>query len=150
MPPQKLKGKDNSSDLILQSNRKQVNIFRANTYDFWLSGQYGKYNSNIFIFHSLGPFPSKMLNSLFWSPTTAVHRFDAWDMTVPGLYISWSNGNFGYCQRFKLVESLDLYFRVELSPNVTSPTFQDLIIFEVFKHRSQGSMGKSTLGKYKN
>ena len=32
---------------------------RANTYDFWLSGQYGKYNSNIFLFHPLGPFPSK-------------------------------------------------------------------------------------------
>ena len=29
------------------------------------------------------------LNSLFWSPPTAVHRFDASDMAVPGLYISW-------------------------------------------------------------
>ena len=28
------------------------------------------------------------LNSLFWSPPTAVHRFDAWDMEVSGLYIS--------------------------------------------------------------
>ena len=35
----------------------------ANTYDFWLSGQYGKYNSscNIFFFRHLGPFPSKMM-----------------------------------------------------------------------------------------
>ena len=29
------------------------------------------------------------LNSLFWSPPTAVHGFDAWDMAIPGLYISW-------------------------------------------------------------
>ena len=29
------------------------------------------------------------LNSLFWSPPTAVHRSDASDMAVPGLYISW-------------------------------------------------------------
>ena len=29
------------------------------------------------------------LNSLFWSPPTAVHKFDALDMAVPGLYISW-------------------------------------------------------------
>ena len=51
---------------------------RANTYDFWLNGQYGKYNSNIFLFHpGLGPFSLKIdalpLNSLFWSPPTAVH-----------------------------------------------------------------------------
>ena len=41
----------------------------------------------------LGPFSHKNdalpLNSLFWSPPTAVHRSDASDMTVPGLYISW-------------------------------------------------------------
>ena len=58
----KLNGKDYSSDVILQSNKKQVNIsnYRTNTYDFWLSGQYGKCNSTI----------------------------DASDMVVPGLYIS--------------------------------------------------------------
>ena len=28
------------------------------------------------------------LNSLFWSPLTALHGFDTWDMAVPGLYIS--------------------------------------------------------------
>ena len=28
---------------------------------FWLSGKYGKYNRNIFLFHPLGPFPSKMM-----------------------------------------------------------------------------------------
>ena len=63
MSPQKLKGKDYSSDVILQSNKKNKLIYqvRANTYDFWLSGQYGKYNSNIFLFHHLGPFPSKMM-----------------------------------------------------------------------------------------
>ena len=64
----------------------------------WLSGHYGKYNSNIFLFHLLGPSPSKMmrmpLNSLFWSPPTAVHGFDAWDMAVPGLYISCVNYHF--------------------------------------------------------
>jgi len=44
------------------------------------------------LFHPLGPFPSKKdalpLIFLFWSPPTAVHRFDAWDMAVSGLYIS--------------------------------------------------------------
>ena len=29
------------------------------------------------------------LNSLFWFPPIAVHRFDASDMAVPGIYISW-------------------------------------------------------------
>ena len=32
-----------------------------NTYDFWLSGQYGKYNSNIFFIPPLGPFSLKMM-----------------------------------------------------------------------------------------
>ena len=45
------------------------------------------------LFPLLGSFPWKNdalpMNSLFWSPPTAVHRFDAWNMTVPGLYISW-------------------------------------------------------------
>ena len=40
----------------------------------------------------IGPFSiindALPLNSLFWSPPTAVHRFDAWDIAVPGLYIS--------------------------------------------------------------
>ena len=39
-----------------------------------------------------GPFSLKNdalpLNSLFWSPPAAVHRFHAWDMVVSGLYIS--------------------------------------------------------------
>ena len=35
---------------------------RANTYDFWLFGQYGKYNGNIFLFQPLGPFPSEMIH----------------------------------------------------------------------------------------
>ena len=30
-------------------------------YDFWLSGQYGKYNSNIFLFHPKDPFHSKIM-----------------------------------------------------------------------------------------
>ena len=88
MPPHKLKGKDYSSDVILQSNKNQlIYQVRANTYDFWLSSQYGKYNSNIFLFHD----DALPLNSLFWSPPTAVHRFDASDMAVPGLNISWPN-----------------------------------------------------------
>ena len=45
----------------------------------------------------LGPFSLKNdalpLNSLLWSPPTAVHIFDAWDIVVPGLYISWYKGN---------------------------------------------------------
>ena len=75
------------------TKNKFIYIVRANTYDFWLSGQYGKFNSNIFLFHPLGPFPSKMMRCpefYIWSPPiTAEHRFDAWDMAVPGLYISW-------------------------------------------------------------
>ena len=43
------------------TKNKLIYQVRANTYDFWLSGQYGKYNSNIFLFHPLGPFPSKMM-----------------------------------------------------------------------------------------
>ena len=42
----------------------------------------------------LGPFSLKNdelpLNSLFWSPPTAAHRFDSADMAGPGLYIAWS------------------------------------------------------------
>ena len=68
----------------------QLYQVRANTSDFWLSGQYGKYNSYVFFIPPLGPFSLKNaalpLNSLFWSPLTAVHRFDASDMAVPGLY----------------------------------------------------------------
>ena len=33
----------------------------AEVEDFWLFGQYRKYNSNIFLCHPLGPFPSKMM-----------------------------------------------------------------------------------------
>ena len=62
----------------------------ANTYDFWLSGQYGKYNSNIFLFPPLGPFSLKNdalpLNSLFWSPPTAVqdlkHHIHIWRFLI--------------------------------------------------------------------
>ena len=39
------------------TKNKLIYQFRANIYDFWLSGQYGKYNRNIFLFHPLGPFP---------------------------------------------------------------------------------------------
>ena len=41
------------------TKNKLIYQVRANTYNFWLSGQYGKYNSNIFLFHPLGPFLSK-------------------------------------------------------------------------------------------
>jgi len=69
------------------SPRKNKLIYqvRANTYDFWLPGHYGKYNSNIFLL--LFKNDALPLNSLFWSPT-AVHRFDASDMAVPSLNIS--------------------------------------------------------------
>ena len=43
------------------TKNKLIYQVRANTYDFWLSGQYGKYNSNIFLFHPLDPFLSKMM-----------------------------------------------------------------------------------------
>ena len=43
------------------TKNKLIYLVRANTYEFWLSGQYWKYNSNIFLFHPLGPFPSKMM-----------------------------------------------------------------------------------------
>ena len=43
------------------TKNKIIYQVRANKYYFWLSGQYGKYNSNIFLFHPLGPFPSKMM-----------------------------------------------------------------------------------------
>ena len=71
------KGLNLWSDITVQ--KKQVNL--SSEYILFLaSGQYG-------------PFSLKNdalpLNSLFWSPPTAVHRFDAWDMAVPGLYISW-------------------------------------------------------------
>ena len=45
------------------SKNKLIYQVRANTNDFWLSGQYGKYNSNIFLFHPLGPFSSKMMRN---------------------------------------------------------------------------------------
>ena len=49
-----------------------------------LSGQYGKYNSIILLFPTFSLKNDALsLNSLFWSPPTAVHGFDAWDMAVP-------------------------------------------------------------------
>ena len=50
----------------------------------------------IYSYSTLWPFFLKNdvlpLNSLFLSPhPTAVHRFDASDMAVPGLYISFAN-----------------------------------------------------------
>ena len=35
----------------------------------------------------------------FWSTPTAVHRFDASDMVVPGQYIPWSNSK-QYSEQF--------------------------------------------------
>ena len=43
------------------TKNKLIYQVRANINDFWLSGQYGKYKSNIFLFHPLGSFPSKMM-----------------------------------------------------------------------------------------
>jgi len=61
VPPQKLKGKGYSSGYYSPTKNKLIYQVRTNAYDFWLSGQYGKYNSNIFLFLPLGPFPSKMM-----------------------------------------------------------------------------------------
>ena len=76
---------------IPTKNQVNTSRIRANTYDFWLSGQYGKYNMEYILIPSLGPFSfindALPLNFLFWSPPTALHRFDA--SAVPGLYISW-------------------------------------------------------------
>ena len=47
-------------DITVQKN-KLIYQVRASTYDFWLSGQYGKYNINRFLFHPLSPFSWKMM-----------------------------------------------------------------------------------------
>ena len=140
MPPQKLKGKDYSWDVILQSNKKQVNNqVRANTYDFWLSGQYGKFNSNIFLFHPLSPFPPKNnalpLNSLFWSPLTAVHRFDAWDMAVPGLYISWFKPS--NIQNRELLKCTAVFIISPHNMRIWLFTFLPELLYNFFKHLLQ-------------
>ena len=95
--------------------KKQKLIYqvRANTYDIWVSGQYWKYCSNIFLFHPLGPFPSKKdpfpLIFLFWSPPTAVHIFDASNKTVPGLYIFFVF--YDICLKVGKFESRIVYFK---------------------------------------
>ena len=74
--------------MILQSNKKQVNI----------SGQYGKYNSNIFLTHPLDPFPSKMMRCpwilcfdlLPLQYTDLTH--EKWWFLV--FFISWSSYSF--------------------------------------------------------
>ena len=56
--PQEVEGKGLKLwfDITVQ---QKIYIICANA--FRLSGQYGKHNSNIFLFHPLGPFPSKMM-----------------------------------------------------------------------------------------
>ena len=54
--------------------------------------------NTIAIYSYSTPWSLFTLNSLFWSPPTAVHRFDISDMAVPGLYISWVRLSFK-CQR---------------------------------------------------
>ena len=49
------------ANFLLYTKNKLLYQVRANTFDFCLSGQYGKYNSNICLFHPLGPLPSKMM-----------------------------------------------------------------------------------------
>ena len=46
---------------VNKPSNKLIYQVRANTYDFWLSGQFGKYNSKIFLFHPFAPFPSKLM-----------------------------------------------------------------------------------------
>ena len=50
-------------DITIYSPTKNKLIYqiRANTYAFWLSDQYGKYISNIFLFHPFSPSPQKCL-----------------------------------------------------------------------------------------
>jgi len=63
VPPKKLMRKDLKALMWYYSPTKSKLIYqvRANTYDFWLSGRYRKYNSIIFLFNPLGSFPSKMM-----------------------------------------------------------------------------------------
>ena len=73
------------------TKNKLIYQVKANTYDFWLSGQFGKYNIITFLFHPFWALSLKNdalpLNSLFWSLPTAVHRFDAQDMAVPADFL---------------------------------------------------------------
>ena len=61
--PTEVEGKKTTALMWYYSPTKNKLIYQvwANTHDFWLSGQYGKYNSNIFLIHPLGLFPSKMM-----------------------------------------------------------------------------------------
>ena len=74
------------------TKNKFIYQVKANTYDFWLSGQYWKYKGIYFYYTPWALFPQKWCVApeffVLISPT-AVHRFDASDMAVPGLYISW-------------------------------------------------------------
>jgi len=45
------------------TKNKLIYQVRANTYDFWLSCLYGKYNSNIFLFH---PLPWGLIPQKWW------------------------------------------------------------------------------------
>ena len=52
--------RERTKALMWYYSPKKVNI-SSKTYDFWFSGQYGKYNSLLFLFLPLGRFPSKMM-----------------------------------------------------------------------------------------
>ena len=64
--------------------KKQVNISSSSEYIWYLAfWSIWKIQEQYIFIPLLGPFSLKNdalpLNSLFWSPPTAVHRFDTWD-----------------------------------------------------------------------
>ena len=112
---------------------KLIYQVRVNTYDFWLSGLY---NCDILLFHPWTFYLKNNalpLNSLFWSPPTAVHRFDAWYMAVPGLYISW----------WDLVESgIKGTFSINLNFNVFFSFLVTILAFNCYLSQAHVSCHK--------
>ena len=60
---------------------------RAKTYDFWLSGQYGKHNINIFLFHPLGPYRKWCVAPEFFVLISSTWSTQIWRIRYGG---SWS------------------------------------------------------------
>ena len=78
------------------TKNKLIYQVRANKYYFWLSGQYGKYNSNIFLFPLVCPLSSKIMGSEFFVLISSHCSSRIWRMRYGG---SWSiyfliNNNF--------------------------------------------------------
>ena len=106
---------------IIVQQKKLMYQVRANTYDCWLSDRYGKYNSNIFLFHPLDPFPSKMMRCPWILPlqfTDLTHQI--WRFLVYiflGLWIQYDNSHLG--QLLLILKNLCATF-VKGGPSVRS------------------------------